>query len=252
MSNPETLKIQKMLGEARRTLSERKAGWEKVLAHMAEQGIEQQAIDVKEEEFHERIKDMAAICDLLEMAVMSASEVGSGAQLISYQGEAMLSNWSETAAAGRKVEFWLPEGADAPDEHPFKYYTRRLRGSPGTRFQMVLVEIDDDDRPLPRGSGESKPRLTQNGELVGGALAKHAGRLCRDSDFHEYLKLNGMKEIGLNGDTVAEHIATEYVRQTCNIESRKELDHNREAELAYQNKIVRPFNHWIEGQPGKW
>lgn len=249
MNNPTEAQLQQMLGEARRTLSERKQGWETVLGHMREKGHSEDEVAAKEEEFHDRIKLMDRICHVLELAVMSSNE--HAGDLISYQGEAMLSNWSETAAAGRKVEFWLPEGADAPDEHPFKYYTRRLRGSPGTRFQMVLVEIGDDDQPLPRGTGESKPRLTQGGELVGGAIAKHAGRLCKDQDFHEYLKLNAMKDIGWNGDVVVEHIATEYVRQTCGIESRKELDHSREAQLAYENKVVRPFNQWLENQGGR-
>lgn len=247
MSGADLSKLQKFLGEARRTLSERKAGWERVLEHMADQGAEKNAIKLKEQEFQERIQDMAGICDVLEMTVMSANEVGSGAHLISYQGEAMLSNWSETAAAGRKVEFWLPEGADAPDEHPFKYYTRRLRGSPGTRFQMVLVEIDDDDKPLPRGTGEAKPRLTQGGELVGGAIAKHAGRLCKDSDFHEYM-------MGLDYDgeppEVNEEAATTYVREICGVRSRRELDHDRDAQVRYENRVVRPFNHWLESQGG--
>jgi hypothetical protein len=247
MSNAETLKLQKCLGEARRTLSERKMGWEKVLQHMADQGKPKDEIKVKEQEFHERIDDMAGICNVLEQAVLAANEMGSGAHLISYQGEVMLSNWSETAAAGRKVEFWLPEGADAPDEHPFKYYTRRLRASAGTRFQMVLVEIDDDDKPLPRGTGEAKPRLTQGGELVGGAIAKHAGRLCKDSDFHEF-----MMGLDYEGDPpdCNEETATAYVRKICKVQSRRELDHDRDAQMRYENRIVRPFNHWLESQGG--
>ena len=186
---------------------------------------------------------MEEITSVLEIGMLSARQVGSGADLVSYQGEVMLSNWSETAAAGRKVEFWLPEGADAPDEHPFKYYSRRLRGSPGAMFQMVLVEIDDEGEAVPREHNQIKPRLSQGGELVGGAIAQHAGRLCRDSDFHRYLNLDG-------SEAECAEQAAKYVRDTAGVDSRKMRDHDRDAQVTYEAKVVTPFNQWLERDGG--
>ena len=77
-SNPQLEELQMLLGEARRTLSERKTGWEKVLQHRKDQGASDKELAVQEEEFHERIKKMDRICDVLEMAVMGAGEAGSG------------------------------------------------------------------------------------------------------------------------------------------------------------------------------
>jgi hypothetical protein len=232
-TNPQERELQVMLAEARRTLSERRTGYETLVGkNKMEPTVAQ-----------ERIMAMEQICKVVEMNMLTARNMGSGADLVSYTGEVMLSNWSETAAAGRKVEFWLPEGADAPAEHPFKYYSRRLRGSPGAIFQMVLVEVNDEGEAVPRGGNELKPGVTAGGVLIGGAISQHAGRLSRDSDFHEYLGY-------LEHDDPVEQ-AAKYIRGICAIDTRKLLDHDREAQLAYENKVVSPFNQWLAAEGGR-
>ncbi len=226
-----------LVDEARRTHAERAQGYERLVA----------AGKLDPETARARTNRMEQIVAVLEDAAQGAEQ--SDSTLVSWQGEVMLSNWSETASAGRKVEFWLPEGeGESTAEHPFKLYTRRHRGTPGTIFLMQLIEIGDDGQVVPRGHQQiARTTPEAPSDLPGGRLSQNAGRLCKDSDFHAYLKHHGIPMT--TGDPEA--TAADYVRQTCDITSRRLLDHSREAQLAYENRVVEPFIAWIEnlGEP---
>jgi len=241
-TKPPTPHLDRMIQEAEHTLAERQAHYPTL--------VERKKLTAAEAQ--RRIEDAAGIVGVLKMArAAQAGPQGEDAQaLISYQGEVMLSNWSETASAGRKVEFWLPEDPDDAPEHPFKHFSRRMRGAAGTRFQMVLVEIDDEGEPIPRIHHESKPKLAQGGQLVGGAISKHAGRLCKDADFWEYLQATGRIEADTTDSHELEAAAAEYVRVTTGVESRRYLDHEREAQLAYENQIIHPYHEWQQYKYG--
>lgn len=233
MNKPPIEDLPRLLEEAEHTLRERQAFYPRMV----------EAGKIKPAEATRRIEDMQRIVQVLTLASETVHQQQTE-DLISYQGEVMLANWSETAAAGRKVEFWLPEGADAPDEHPFKHYSRRVRGSAGTLFQMVLVEIDSEGEPMPRVTHEKRPsvpRIAQGGHLVGGPISKHAGMLCKDSDFHQWLYQIGAWDEPIADPHEAEAAAAEWVRKECGVESRRLLDHEREAQLNYENKVAGPF-----------
>jgi hypothetical protein len=243
-----------MLAEATQTARERENSIDKVLATQQSRGATAEQLADYRDQLEERAGQMKNIVDFLHTAVHAHQEMGDEpAAMIAYQGEMMLANWSETASAGRQVVFWLEEGADAETEHPFKFFTRRIRGHAGTRFQAVLVEIDDEGQPVPRGTGvrldppaESKPKLK------GGAVSKNAGMLCKDEAFHRYL--TELANSNLTDDQtfveVKEDGAADYVRRICGVESRAELDHSRKAQLAYENKVCNPFYRWLEFDGG--
>jgi hypothetical protein len=239
---PPTPDLRRLVEEAAHTLKEREAFY----PVMVKRG------KLPPKEAQRRTDSMRDILGVLEMAAASQDpKTGPAADLISYQGEVMLSNWSETAAAGRKVEFWLPETADDAPEHPFKHYSRRIRGAAGTIFQMVLVEVDDAGEPIPKAHHESKPKLAQGGELVGGAISKHAGRLAKDAEFWEFLV--DTHRIPDDSDADAherEAVAAEYIRTTAGVESRRFLDHSRDAQLAYENRVLHPYHEWEQQKYG--
>jgi hypothetical protein len=241
--------LQAMLAEATRTARYREDNMEAILKDQDEQGRSKTQLADYRKQLEHRCQLMKDIVDMLQTAVHAAREMGDDSEWVSYQGEVMLANWSDTAAAGRQVVFWLEEGADADTEHPFKQYTRRLRGHAGTRFQAVLVEIDDEGQPVPRGTMEEQhPRATPR--LKGGAISKNAGILCKDADFQRYLSEIAKVAAEDERVTVDETIAAEYMRTMCEIESRADLDHNRNAQLAYENKVVSPFYRWLEFNEG--
>ena len=97
---------------------------------------------------------------------------------------------------------------------------------------MALVELDEDDRPIDqtqRGKVES--------HVKGGANSKNAGMLCQDPEFQRFVA-------GADPSIKAtEEYAAKFVRTICGVESRAELDHDREALLRY-HALKSDFIRW--------
>jgi hypothetical protein len=66
-------------------------------------------------------------------------------------------------------------------------------------------------------------------KLKGGALARLAGQLCQLSDFLEWYGCDSAEE------------AAAHIRFACGIESRAELDHNKDAAQIFHEAIRLPF-----------
>jgi hypothetical protein len=62
-----------------------------------------------------------------------------------FQGELMLSGWSDSHTGGSKVTFWLPDDADLDI---FRMMTVKKGKTAGQRFMAVLVELGDDEKPV--------------------------------------------------------------------------------------------------------
>ena len=75
----------------------------------------------------------------------------------------------------------------------------------------------------------------------GGELAKWAGILCNDPLFWKWANLQ-YKDTFLYVDK--NHIAASYIRLICGIDSRVELDHNKEAAQTFREEIMKPFDEW--------
>lgn len=73
---------------------------------------------------------------------------------------------------------------------------------------------------------------------LGGPLAKWAGILCNDPLFWEWMD----KEMGFIAKN--ETRAAEIIRAYCDITSRSELDHNKEAGNIFRDSFMQPFSVW--------
>lgn len=77
----------------------------------------------------------------------------------------------------------------------------------------------------------------------GGELARLAGYFCGDPEFQLWIESryqdNLPPEIG--GEEGVERAAV-IVRAVCGVQSRAELDHNREAAVAFHERIRKPWN----------
>ncbi|MDQ2150078.1 hypothetical protein RBI22_15270 [Alcaligenaceae bacterium C4P045] len=71
--------------------------------------------------------------------------------------------------------------------------------------------------------------------LKGGKLARLAGQLCRKPDFLAFCRANSSDD------------AAEFIRRTCDIESRAELDHNPKAAALFHQHVRQPFAYRNEG-----
>lgn len=135
-----------------------------------------------------------------------------------FQGEVMLAGWSETHNGGAKVTFWLQ---DADDLAAFKAMTVAKGKTAGQRLALVAVEIGDDEQPVQR---HEKPK--------GGELARLAGQICQSAQFQEWCEVESAEA------------AAEWVRNTCDIESRAELDHDIGAANKFHRLVRLPFLEW--------
>ena len=110
--------------------------------------------------------------------------------------------------------------------HPDDIPDELMRDFVGSRYQVVMVRLGDDDQPLSR-----------EGEFPGDHAVKMAGILCRDPDFWRWLNDRQMLM------EKNEKACTEWLISYLSIESRKELKTDTEARNLF-NQLKRSFDAW--------
>ena len=163
-----------------------------------------------------------------------------------FAGEMQLAGWSESHTSGCKVTFWL----QSPDDlAAFRALTVRKGNTAGHRFMAALVEIGDDEKPvqpdigipasgpIPSNPGELKPRAH-----IGDACYRTV-MWCANPQFWAWI--NAFDE-GVCITTVNQ--AKWWVCMVCEIDSRKELDTDNEANKAWHRLIREPYRIYLESQ----
>jgi hypothetical protein len=109
--------------------------------------------------------------------------------------------------------------------HPDEVPEEILRDFVGARYQVVMVRLTNEERPMIREQEHS------------GDMVRLAGILCRDPMFQRFLL-----EAGQTFDA-SEDIATAWLKEELNIQSRAELRENNAA--ASQLRIInQEFQAW--------
>ena len=109
--------------------------------------------------------------------------------------------------------------------HPDEVPEEILRDFVGARYQVVMVRLTNEERPMVREQEHS------------GDMVRMAGILCRDPMFQRFLL-----EAGQTFDA-SEDIATAWLKEELNIQSRAELRENNAA--ASQLRIInQEFQAW--------
>jgi hypothetical protein len=109
--------------------------------------------------------------------------------------------------------------------HPDEVPEEILRDFVGARYQVVMVRLTNEERPMIREQEHS------------GDMVRMAGILCRDPMFQRFLL-----EAGQTFDA-SEDIATAWLKEELNIKSRAELRENNAA--ATQLRIInQEFQAW--------
>ena len=109
--------------------------------------------------------------------------------------------------------------------HPEDLDERILRDFVGARYQVVMVRLNGDERPMNRDAE------------LGIDPVKLAGILSRDKDFHAYLV-----DIGHIFE-VNEKEATDWLRDHLKVKSRSELRENPSAANKL-NQLNEEFKQW--------
>lgn len=150
-----------------------------------------------------------------------------------FAGEVQLRRWSESNTQGVQVTFALADSSDL----------EKFRGLDGKRFMAVLVQIGDDERPIPPNSRELKQREPL------GDLCWRAVQWCKEPEFAHFIGPVYYREFpgGLPGTPVIPtdgpmEVFTKFaVQKLCGVESRKELDTNPEAARKFNQLIRGPY-----------
>lgn len=171
-----------------------------------------------------------------------------------FQGEVQLAGWSESHNGGCKVTFWLADPADLDE---FRALTVRKGNTAGQRLACVLMEIGDDEQPVPESEDDKNRRMRAQVDAMplaekqrGGELAKLAGMWCADSEFRRWMAGAFESEVAaamlrLQYTVTDEEIAAGIVRVICKVRSRAELDHSPEAAERFEINFRRPYMAYL-------
>lgn len=110
--------------------------------------------------------------------------------------------------------------------HPNDVPDEILRDFVGARYQVVMVRIGDDERPMNRES-----------DFGGAEAVRIAGIICRETEFHKYLWDRG-EIFEANEDE-----ATAWLRSELHIKSRSELKNKPESVQKFI-QINEDYKSW--------
>lgn len=108
--------------------------------------------------------------------------------------------------------------------HPDELSEEILRDFVGARYQVVMVRLGDDEKPIHR-------------ENFNNDIVQSAGMLCRDQTFARFLMETGQ----IFDDS--EEAVTQCLKEELGIESRTELKTNKEAASKFRH-INQEYIAW--------
>lgn len=123
----------------------------------------------------------------------------------------------------------------------------------GTRYLLVVVQLGDDEEPIPPGASipesaalasadaDGAPRTNQPSAAPGGTkpqrtLAQYVGMRCNDKRFQKWVADQECTE----AEQVDEEFAATWVRERCRVDTRTEIKPGTEAAKEW-NKIEASF-----------
>lgn len=143
-----------------------------------------------------------------------------------FAGEVQFRRYSDTSTQGTQIVLALPD----------REALQSFIGLEGKRFMAVLVQIGDDEQPVPANPLISKNsvRKPEMPREPLGDLCWRAVQWCKEPEFQAWVAAR----LDCHPAAVGEEQAKQFIQHKCHIESRKELDTSPEA--AYQfNQLIR-------------
>lgn len=126
-----------------------------------------------------------------------------------------------------------------PDEVPEELF----RSFVGSRYQIAMVGIDDNEEPKPRQL-EHKPVMALRD---GNDLARYAGQLCREQQFQEWLLRHISYAVEYPAESTPEEVAAIMLRRDLGVLSRKDISSNRKAEERFERLVQQYLKETSEG-----
>ena len=114
----------------------------------------------------------------------------------------------------------------------------KLFGSPDVPMALARLTIEASKERAQAEMVDDKPK--------GGFLSQWLAVRCGETDFWEFLNANNM--IGKYQTTITSFGGADTaVKEVLNINSKSELDHDKEAEARFHELIRIPYAKWIAG-----
>lgn len=137
-----------------------------------------------------------------------------------FEGEIQLRRWSESSTQGVQVTFALAESAELD----------RFKGLEGKRFMAVLVQIGDDEQPVEC----EKKRV--------GPYCYQAVKWCNDPEFQAWVRTQIHKDAPFLKQP---NFVELFIKRTCGIDSRKELDVDLVSQGLWHKHIAGPYHKYL-------
>jgi hypothetical protein len=137
-----------------------------------------------------------------------------------YSGEVQFAGYSDSSRSGPRITLRLAERADL----------EAFVGSEGKRYMLALVEIGADEQPV------------QAPQKAAGPLCKWVAIRCKEPEFWDWITSTETAPVS---DGPFDEWAAWWVRKTCGVNSRSEIDGNPEAEKRFHTLIRQPYADWL-------
>ena len=151
----------------------------------------------------------------------------------------------------RQTGEWVLRLTVHPNDMPMPVMTAAM----GTRYQCVLVEVDENEQPKGGDATEQTQRLDKAPDPAPPpdrartwnrlSPAQQAGILCSDPAFQKFMGEVGPERIYgvLPCSTLNENETAEYVRLWCSVDSRKSLNGNSASSRDWAELVAR-YRAW--------
>jgi|TARA_R100001082_G_scaffold110067_1_gene88835 hypothetical protein len=106
--------------------------------------------------------------------------------------------------------------------HPDELPEEILRDFVGARYMIAMVRVNDDET-----------LVTYKNKV------KKAGMVCKNRAFWEFLRANDY----VGNEEVNEDIATKVIYEVCGIDSRTQLNGNKDAQTCFDN-LMKEYEDW--------
>lgn len=156
-----------------------------------------------------------------------------------------LANPNPTSGKNKQGSWYRVSFELTPDEHQM-FMDAETKGMVIECACIVVYRNEEQRKECDPNTVDAFTGKTDN-ELKGGPLSVRSDALARDEEFHEYLKVRqpGYVVYEKEGVKVTDpvEISRVFIRDACNVQSRKELDHNEVAGKKFLS-IVSDFTKW--------
>lgn len=130
-------------------------------------------------------------------------------------------------------------------EPRFAIAAAELFAMPGTEMGVVALKDGDrniDEIPMVATKDVAQDHTEEVLDMVpkGRELAKWAGILSNDPEFWKWAN---WQIIGINEQIIGESEAAEFIRQSCAVTSRAQLDNDKDAAKKFR-AIMNEFDSW--------